>query len=104
MARFLGALLAMFVFQNSVLAQTFTDYGAYCDAMAEVASPTLQARASGISKAQAASLMNGMTDPQAIRMVNEVLDFAYSKPVGTTVEAMRSELKILCRQKKVFVQ
>jgi len=104
MIRFFGALSALLVLQHPALAQGFTDYGAYCDAMVQVASPTLQARVSGISKVEAESLMSGMTDPQAIRMVKDVLDFAYSKPIGTTVDVMRSELKELCLHNKIFVQ
>ena len=104
MTRFFGTLTALLVLQHPALAEAFTDYGAYCDAMVQVASPTLQARISGISKAEAESLMSGMTDPQAVRMVKEVLDFAYSKPMTTTVDVMRSELKELCLHNKIFVQ
>lgn len=48
--------------------------------------------------------MNGMTDPTSIRMVHEVLDYAYAKPATATLDQMRAELRQLCVDRKIFVQ
>ena len=48
--------------------------------------------------------MAGMTDPASIRMVKEVIDFAYSQPPNLSVDAMRTELRNRCLSKKIFVQ
>ncbi len=48
--------------------------------------------------------MRGMTDPLAIRMVKEVLDFAYSRSTTTNLDVLRTELRNLCLEKKIFVQ
>ncbi len=48
--------------------------------------------------------MQRMTDPQAIRMVKEVIAFAYSRPVGTPIETLRSDLREQCIAKNIFVQ
>jgi hypothetical protein len=37
-------------------------------------------------------------------MVKEVIDFAYSRPASTSLDAMRGELRNLCLAKKIFVQ
>ncbi len=60
--------------------QTFGDLASYCRAASEVSTPTLMARTQNISRAQAEAMMQGMTDPVAIRMVREVIAFAYSRP------------------------
>jgi hypothetical protein len=83
---------------------TFNSYEEYCKAVSEVATPTLMARITGVSKAQAGEGLKSMTDPAAIRMVRETLDFAYSKPPSMGIDAMRSELNRLCLQRKIFVQ
>jgi hypothetical protein len=57
-----------------------------------------------ISRGQAEGLMQGMTDTQAIGRVKEVIAFAYSRPVGTPIETLRSDLREQCIAKKIFVQ
>jgi len=68
---------------------TFSDLPSYCRAMSEASSPTLLARTQNIPRSQAEALMQGMTDPASIRMVREVITFAYSRPAGTPVETLR---------------
>jgi hypothetical protein len=86
------------------LAQTFNDLPSYCRAMSEASTPTLLARTQGIQRSEAEGLMRGMTDPASIRMVKEVIDFAYSRPASTSLDALRAELRNLCIGKKIFVQ
>ena len=83
---------------------TFRTVGEYCAAMAEASTPTLLARVNGISKKEAIELMSGMTDPRSIRMVNEVIEFAYAKPANTSLDQMRAELRKLCLDRKIFSQ
>ncbi len=83
---------------------TFTGLPSYCRAMSEAATPTLLARTQNVPRAQAEALMQGMTDSTSIRMVREVIAFAYSRPASMSLESMRSELRELCMAKKVFVQ
>jgi hypothetical protein len=45
-----------------------------------------------------------MTDPVAIRMVKELIDFAYSHLANTRLETLKTELLNLCLAKKIFVQ
>jgi hypothetical protein len=45
-----------------------------------------------------------MTDPTAIKMVREVIAFAYSRPAGTSIEQLRAELNNQCLERKIFVQ
>lgn len=83
---------------------TFTDLSAYCRAMSEASTPTLLGRTLNISRAQAEAAMQGMTDPASIRTVREVIAFAYSRPAGMSLEAMRLELRELCMTKKILAQ
>ncbi|MCP1999162.1 hypothetical protein [Nitrobacter winogradskyi] len=83
---------------------TFKDLRSYCHAMSEASSPTLAVRIGGMSRAQAEEQMKGMTDPTAIRMVKEVIDFAYSQPASAGLDAMKAELKNRCISKKIFAQ
>ncbi len=83
---------------------TFNDLGSYCTAASEVSSPTLVMRAQGLPKSQAEALMSGMTDPVAIRMVKEVIEFAYSRPANISVDQLRGELRNLCLARKIFAQ
>jgi hypothetical protein len=83
---------------------TFTDYDAYCRAASEVSTSTLVARTQGIPKSQVRDLIKGMTDPLAIRMVEEVIEFAYSRSATTGLEQLRNELRNLCLAKKIFAQ
>jgi hypothetical protein len=83
---------------------TFNDLPSYCKAMSEASTPTLLARTQNIPRAQAEALMQGMTDPASIRMVKEVISFAYLHPVGTPIETLRSDLRDQCIAKKIFVQ
>ena len=106
MGRLPIAAACLFVSMSSpVLAQmTYTDLATYCHDMSEVSTTTLVARIRGVSRSQAEAMMQGMTDPVSIRMVKEVIDFAYSRPTTTSLEAMRTELRNLCMDKKIFVQ
>ncbi len=83
---------------------TFNDLPSYCKAASEVSTPSLLARTQNIPRAQADALMQGMTDPVAIRMAKEVIAFAYSRPAGTPIETLRSDLREQCIAKKIFVQ
>lgn len=83
---------------------TFNDLGSYCNAASEASTPTLLARTQNIPRAQAEALMQGMTDPAAIRMVREVIAFAYSRPAGTPVDALRNDLREQCMARKIFAQ
>jgi hypothetical protein len=83
---------------------TFTDLPSYCRAMSEASSPTLLARVQGVPRSRAEALMQRMTDPASIRMVKEVIDFAYSQPPGVGIDGMRAELPSRCVSKKIFVQ
>jgi hypothetical protein len=104
--RLLSAIIALLLFLLSAtaFAQTYTDLGSYCQDMSEVSTTTLLARTRGIPRSQAEAMMQGMTDPLAIRMVKEVIDFAYSRPATTSLDALRAELRNLCLAKKIFVQ
>jgi hypothetical protein len=89
----------------AALAQTtFKDVESYCTAMSEASTPTLLARTQGIGKEQSIAMMQGMTDPKSIRMVREVIEFAYSRPQSMPLASMRSELKQLCVSRKIFAQ
>jgi hypothetical protein len=83
---------------------TFNDLPSYCKAVSEASTPTLLARTQNMPRSQAEALMQGMTDPAAIRMVKEVIAFAYLRPAGTPVEALRAELKEQCLARKIFTQ
>src|SRR5665213_3960150 len=72
------------------IAQSFDDYPSYCRAMAEIATPVLEARILDKPKEFALQLMEGMTDAKSIRMVHEEIDFAYSQSTTTTIEQMRA--------------
>ena len=68
-------------FAPSAFAQmTFNDLPSYCKAASEASTPTLLARTQNIPRSHAEALMQGMTDPATIRMVKEVITFAYSRP------------------------
>ena len=82
----------------------FSDYAKYCEIASQATSSTLAARVGGMSRADAVALMEGMTDPLAIRMVKESIEFAWSQPPAMGVDAMRSELKRRCLAREVFVQ
>ena len=43
--------------------------------------------------------MQGMTDPASIRMVKEVIEFAYSRRATTSLDAFRAELSSLSSEK-----
>jgi hypothetical protein len=47
--------------------------------------------------------MDGMTDPASIRMVKEVIQFAYSRP-AKSLEALKTELRNLCIARKILVR
>jgi hypothetical protein len=57
-----------------------------------------------MSRSEAEAMMAGMTDPTSIRMVKEVLNYAYSRPSTSTLDEMRAELTSLCVARKIFVQ
>ena len=99
------ALLLMSLAAQPARSQmTFNDLGSFCKAASEAATPTLLVRTQNIPRSQAEALMQGMTDPAAIRMVKEVIAFAYSRPAGTSVEALRNDLKEQCLARKIFAQ
>jgi hypothetical protein len=104
MRRFAIFCFALSVTPSAFAQMTFKDLPSYCKAMSEASTPTLLARTQKIPRAQAEVLMQGMTDPAAIRMVKEVITFAYSRPAGTPIETLRSDLREQCIVKKIFVQ
>jgi hypothetical protein len=83
---------------------SFNDVASFCKVASEVSTPSLMARTQNLPKSRAEALMQGMTDPQAIKMVREVIAFAYSRPAGTPVEVLRSELNSECVARRIFVQ
>lgn len=82
----------------------FADLPSYCNAMSEASSSTLMARAQNLPRTQLEAMMQGMTDPKSVRMVKEVIDFAYARPASAPMDTLRSELRNLCLAKKIFVQ
>ncbi len=98
------AALLLLALPATAFAQTYTDLASYCKNMSEVSTATLLARVRGWPRSQAEGAMRGMTDPLAIRMVKEVLDFAYSRSTTTNLDVLRTELRNLCLEKKIFVQ
>ena len=95
----------LFALSASAFAQTYTDLASYCRDMSEVSTTTLLARIQGHSRTEVETVgMKGITDPLTIRMIHEVIDFAYSRPANTSLEALRTELRNLCLAKKIFVQ
>jgi hypothetical protein len=82
----------------------FTNLEEYCRVPSENSTSTLLARIHGMSKSELKNEMQGMTDPVAIRMVEEVIEFAYSRPATTGLDQMRNELRNLCLAKKILVQ
>jgi hypothetical protein len=99
-----GAIILWAVTAAASFAQTFNDLPSYCRAMSETSTPTLLARTQGIQRSEAEGLMQGMTDPASIRMVKELIEFAYSRRASTSLDALRVELLNLCLAKKIFVQ
>jgi hypothetical protein len=83
---------------------TYSDLPSYCRVMSEASSTTLLARTEGVPRAKAEELMREMTDPASIRMVKEVIEYAYSRPATMGIDAMRGELRTLCIARKIFVQ
>jgi hypothetical protein len=104
MRRFAIFCFVLLVAPSAFAQMTFNDLPSYCKAASEASTPTLLARTQNIPRAQAEALMQGMTDPAAIRMVKEVIAFAYSRPAGTPIETLRSDLREQCIAKKIFVQ
>jgi hypothetical protein len=105
--RALSAIAAClrFVLPATAFAQTPTDLVSYCQEMTELSTTTLLARTRGYSRLEVETAgMKGITDPLTIRMIKEVIDFAYSRPAGTNLDALRTELRNLCLAKKIFVQ
>ena len=99
-----GAMLVCAIASPSHAQTTFNDLPSYCRAMSEASTPTLFARTQGIQRSEAEALMSGMTDPVSIRMVKEVIDFAYARPASTSLDTLRVELRNLCMAKKILVQ
>jgi hypothetical protein len=104
--KMLSAITALLLFPlaATAFAQTYTDLASYCHDMSEVSTTTLLERTRGIPRSEAEAMMQGMTDPLAIRMVKEVIAFAYARPATTSLDALRTELRNLCLAKKIFVQ
>ena len=100
-------LFVVLVITSTTLASaqvTFSNLNDYCYAASEASTTTLLVRTQGAPRETAESYMAGMTDPVAIRMVKEVIAFAYSRPATTKLDDLRAELKALCLAKKIFVQ
>jgi hypothetical protein len=99
----LGLLLLM-VAAPAFGQATFSDLVKYCTAAAENSIPTLLARTQNIPRSQVEASIEGMTDPTSIRMVREVIAFAYSRPPGIPIETLRADLQEECLARRIFVQ
>jgi hypothetical protein len=105
MKRTATAINFFFYFSISSFSQmTFTDLASYCLKMSEASMPTLRARIEGLPRSKVEELMRGMTDPESIRMAKEVTEFAYSRPPNVGIDAMMTELRNMCLEKKILVQ
>lgn len=101
----LTIILAYVVASSPCYAQmTFSNYASYCSAMSETSTPTLLARTQGMSRSEVEKTMAGMTDPVSIRMVEQLIDYAWSRPATTSIGEMRAELRSLCLARKIFAQ
>jgi hypothetical protein len=97
MKRVLFTIISLCCLSSPAFSQmTFTDLGSYCSAISETSTTILVARTQGMPRSQAEALMQGMTDPVAIRLIKEALDFAYSRPARATVDGLRAELRNMC--------
>lgn len=104
MKRIVAAITVFFYLSIASFSQTYIDLASYCRVMSEASVPTLLARAEGLPRSKVEELINGMTDPVAIRMAQEVTEFAYSRPLDMGIDAMRAELRNMCLAKRIFVQ
>jgi len=104
MRRFAIVCFALSVAPSAFAQMTGNDLPSYCKVVSEASTPTLLARTQSVPRAQPEALMQGMTDPTSIRMVKEVIAFAYAHPAGKPVETLRAELRDQCLAKKIFVQ
>jgi hypothetical protein len=102
--KWLSMLGSLLISTIALVQTTYTDLPSYCGDMSEASTTTLMARTAGVPRSQAESLMEEMTDPMAIRMVKEVIDFAWSRPTTTSLDPLRAELKKLCLARKIFDQ
>lgn len=101
----ISALSGLLLSATSLHAQTtFSDLTSYCTAASESSSTTLLMRTQNLPRKQAEEMMSFMTDPKAIRMVKELIAFAYSRPASASVASLRAELLEQCLAKKIFVQ
>jgi hypothetical protein len=83
--------------------QEFRDHGAYCRAMGEVSLPILAERAAGTPRSRIEAEVKELPQKEGLKFISELIEFAFSRPAGATVEAMRAELIELCLAKKIFV-
>lgn len=104
MKRIVIVVVGLLTTTASFAQMNFNDLPSYCKAASEASTPTLLVRTQNIPREQAEALMQGMTDPVAIRMVKEVIAFAYSRPATTSIEALRTDLRDQCLARKIFVQ
>ena len=71
--------------------------------MGDVSFPILAERAAGTPRSQIEAEVKELPEKEGQKFIWEVIEFAFSRPAGTTVEAMRAELIELCLAKKIFV-
>ena len=95
-------LLPLMVATPAFAQANFGDLVSYCTAAAEVSTPTLLARVQNIPRSQVEASVEGMTDPNSIRMVREAIAFAYSRPPGIPIETLRAELREECLARRMF--
>jgi tetratricopeptide (TPR) repeat protein len=99
------ATVAFFLWlTTSSFPQNFTDLASYCRAMIGASTSTLLARTKGLPRSDVEQVMKGITDPLSIRMIKEVIEFAYSRPANTDFDKMKTELLNMCLAKKIFAQ
>ena len=85
---------------------TYRKLDFYCVAITVASEPLLQYRIKGMPRSGAQELLKPKAgeDPDVIRWLEEVIEFAYSRPSSMNLEQMKSELRSLCLAKKIFVQ
>ena len=84
--------------------QTFSSYDDYCKAMVYTSTPLLIAKLSVMSKSEALKPVQEMTDSSSIKMVTELVEFAYGYNKNSKLESLQNELLNKCMAKQIFVQ
>lgn len=73
-----------------------SDLDEYCDMLTQASYLMFLGRNSGMPKQEMIDMQQGLTDPKALAMIDDTINYAFMQPADTTIKELQEGFKSEC--------